>query len=123
MTQVASSVPFDNSTNGFIAEDVQAAIEESKSGKINFSVVKVLEGETVVVPENQQMLYIGDISIAGDLLINGDIRQITNTYYDSFSLGTVEENECIVIPENKVLFYRNLRVLGDIRLLGDMVEM
>lgn len=28
ITQVASSVPFDNETNGFIAEDTQAAIEE-----------------------------------------------------------------------------------------------
>lgn len=28
-TQVASSTPFDNSTNGFVANDVQAAIEEA----------------------------------------------------------------------------------------------
>lgn len=30
-SQVAKSVPFDNSTNGFTAGDVQAAIEEAKS--------------------------------------------------------------------------------------------
>ena len=28
-TQVASSVPFDNSTNGFVSTDAQAAIEEA----------------------------------------------------------------------------------------------
>jgi hypothetical protein len=28
-TQVASSIPFDNGTNGFVADDVQGAIEES----------------------------------------------------------------------------------------------
>lgn len=28
VTPVAESVPFDNSTNGFVADDVQAAIEE-----------------------------------------------------------------------------------------------
>jgi type II secretory pathway component HofQ len=27
-SEVAESIPFDNSTNGFVAEDVQAAIEE-----------------------------------------------------------------------------------------------
>ena len=31
ITQVAKSVPFDNATNGFIADDTQAAIEEAKS--------------------------------------------------------------------------------------------
>jgi hypothetical protein len=39
--QVASSVPFDNSTNSFTAEDVQAAIEEARSaalGKRAFTV-------------------------------------------------------------------------------------
>lgn len=40
-TQVASSVPFDNSTNGFTSTDVQAAIEESThflaSGEASFS--------------------------------------------------------------------------------------
>jgi len=32
--QVAETTPFDNSTNGFTAEDVQTAIEEVKSGLI-----------------------------------------------------------------------------------------
>lgn len=34
ITQVAKSVPFDNSTNGFVSEDVQAAIEEAKDTAI-----------------------------------------------------------------------------------------
>ena len=29
-TEVAESVPFDNATNGFIADNTQAAIEEAK---------------------------------------------------------------------------------------------
>lgn len=33
-SQVASSVPFDNSSNGFTATDVQAAIEEAKNTSI-----------------------------------------------------------------------------------------
>jgi hypothetical protein len=33
VTQVARSVPFDNSTNGFVSTDTQAAIEESGQGK------------------------------------------------------------------------------------------
>lgn len=31
-SSVASSVPFDNSTNGFVAENTQAAIEEVQAG-------------------------------------------------------------------------------------------
>ena len=34
VTYVAESVPFDNETNGFIAEDVQAAIEELKDNPV-----------------------------------------------------------------------------------------
>lgn len=37
-TQVASSVPFDNSTNGFSATDSQAAIEEARNVVINSTV-------------------------------------------------------------------------------------
>lgn len=34
--QVAETIPFDNSTNGFIAEDTQAAIEEAKANAEGF---------------------------------------------------------------------------------------
>lgn len=34
--QVAETVPFDNETNGFISEDVQAAIEEAKQNAEGF---------------------------------------------------------------------------------------
>lgn len=41
VTQVAQSVPFDNSGNGFIAEDVQGAIEESstKAGQARYAII------------------------------------------------------------------------------------
>lgn len=37
-TQNAEQTPFDNSTNGFVSEDVQAAIEEVLSGLVLFNV-------------------------------------------------------------------------------------
>jgi hypothetical protein len=42
-TPVASSVPFDNGTNGFTASDVQTAIEEAKNvATIGFDENKIL---------------------------------------------------------------------------------
>lgn len=35
-TPVADSIPFDNSTNGFDAEDVQAAIEETRNARVQY---------------------------------------------------------------------------------------
>ena len=40
-TAVASSIPFDNSTNGFASSDVQSAIEESKSSLSYYSVTGI----------------------------------------------------------------------------------
>ncbi len=34
ITPVAESVPFDNDTNGFVAENVQDAIEEVQAGSL-----------------------------------------------------------------------------------------
>lgn len=40
VTPVAESIPFDNSTNGFTADNVQAAIEEAKGGSTSiFSIL------------------------------------------------------------------------------------
>jgi hypothetical protein len=36
-TQVAATVPFDNSSNGFVATDTQSAIEEAKAAADNLN--------------------------------------------------------------------------------------
>ncbi len=75
-TVVAESVPFDNSTNGFIATDVQTAIEEAKntSGGTslpNFSYNNVV-GE-ITIPVNQQMIVKKRIKITDRLIIRGQL--------------------------------------------------
>jgi hypothetical protein len=50
-TQVAGATPFDNSTNGFVAADVQAAIEEAKTAagsKGRFSITAGFDGNATV---------------------------------------------------------------------------
>jgi len=46
ITQVAKSVPFDNSTNGYIADNTQDAIEETKStaGQARYAIVFAYNG-------------------------------------------------------------------------------
>lgn len=54
---VAGSTPFDNSTNGFAATDVQAAIEEAKAtavSKVRFTLVTTFNG---VVGNNSWLGY------------------------------------------------------------------
>lgn len=42
----------------------------------NFSYKKIVTGQTVTIPENQQMLYVGTIEIDGTLIINGDAIEV-----------------------------------------------
>lgn len=42
VTPVAESIPFDNSTNGFTADNVQAAIEEAAGGGGGSSIFDIL---------------------------------------------------------------------------------
>lgn len=39
----------------------------------NFSFKKIISGEMVIIPTNQQMILKGDITIEGDLMINGEL--------------------------------------------------
>ncbi len=42
----------------------------------NFSYKKIVTGQTVTIPENQQMIYVGTIEIDGTLIINGDAIEV-----------------------------------------------
>lgn len=47
ITQVAQSVPFDNSTNGFTADNVQNAIEEAKNSSSGSSLIPEVTSDPV----------------------------------------------------------------------------
>lgn len=88
----------------------------------NFSYNLIDTGQTITIPDGQQMLYAGDIRILGDLRTLGDLREVDRPNQDAFGLGTVAVGEVVTVPVNKILFVRNLRILGDLRVLGDIAE-
>lgn len=73
ISQVAESIPFDNSSNGFAAENVQAAIEEVNVSGINFSYNYV--AGPLTIPLYQQMLVYQELEIGplGELNLLGEL--------------------------------------------------
>jgi len=72
LIQVARSLFFDNSTNGFTASDVQGAIEELRK-LLNFSYNTIKIGEEVTIPTGQQMRVYQELQVYGDLNIYGEV--------------------------------------------------
>jgi hypothetical protein len=74
ITPVAKAIPFDNSTNGFIASDVQAAIEEVKSS-----------GTATVAPSLREVTInvypFGNISIESNLLFEPNLINDTIIFF------------------------------------------
>lgn len=71
---IAENIGFDNSTNGFIAQNTQAAIEEIRSFK-NFSYRRIPSGRIVMIPEEQQMTVYQELKIDQDaeLVVYGEV--------------------------------------------------
>jgi len=74
----AKNIRFDNSNNGFVATDIQGALEEAKQGgSENFSYKRIIAGNEVIIPVNQEMLVsqeffmedTGEITLEGDIVI------------------------------------------------------
>lgn len=124
-TQVAISVPFDNSSNGFTADEVQSAIEEAaaSSGADNFSYKLIDIGESVTIPTGQQMLHQGTLTVLGDLITRGDLIEENPDHTTTFGLGTIPIDQLIFVPLNKILFCKNLKIQGTLRVQGDTVEL
>lgn len=69
-SSVARSVPFDNSTNGFIATDVQAAIEESAE-TIGAGYNKVPSDKVYLIPVNVDHFVYRQCKIEGQYVVRG----------------------------------------------------
>lgn len=74
-TQVAASVPFDNSGTSLLSSDVQAAILEllNTTAGVTFSYKLVQASENVTIPINREMVVSNYIVIDGILNIEGDL--------------------------------------------------
>jgi phage baseplate assembly protein gpV len=119
-TPVAYSVPFDNSTNGFISDNVQAAIEEARSsGSTNFSYLTVGVSENITIPAGQQMLVNGHVTVLGHLTVDGDLIDISNRKPEAFFYDVITVDQCVKVSTNRLLLYKDhLTVLGHIRVQG-----
>ena len=74
----ASNVPFDNSTNGFISQDVQAAIEEIKnllsnrfSRRFVADYVTVRHDDEMILSDYCELLPTGVLDISGLVTVLG----------------------------------------------------
>lgn len=101
----------------------QIPFDSGSGGPDNFSVIKVLSGETEIVPENQEMVITQDLIVLGDLMVNGLITQLADPDSNSFFWSRIPLNKSVSIPEDRVMFYKNpFNVLGTLLVLGDLME-
>lgn len=72
-TQEAVDTPFDNTSNGFISDNVQQAIEEIKNAILFSGYEFIPELWKVIIPQYQQSVIYQQIDIEGELTIEGTL--------------------------------------------------
>jgi hypothetical protein len=73
---IAENIGFNNTTNSFVATNVQSAIEEiSILNDNNFSYRRIASGKIITIPEEQQMTVYQEIAIGthAELVIRGEL--------------------------------------------------
>ena len=89
----------------------------------NFSYKLIEVGESKTVPVNQQMLFDGNILVQGNLMVLGEIKEITKTDDEGFFYTTILLSENVKVRENRLLLYKdNIMVLGNLNVLGTLAE-
>jgi hypothetical protein len=89
----------------------------------NFSYKEVPEGTSVNIPENQQMIFDGPLLVKGDLLVSGDAIDISGRGADGTCFFNEVENNFTVPAKRLLLYKRNLLITGNLRVLGDCMEL
>lgn len=85
----------------------------------NFSVREVALGNTVTVPERQEMLLKSNLMNRGILRNLGLIRIIKDDDQQMSHWHLIPEGAVVLVPENRTMFFKNiLRVNGILRNQG-----
>lgn len=71
ITQVSRSLPFDNTSNGFVADNAQEAIEEIQNNSSDHHAGWYLIDTEVVIQDKKQSRISGVLTLNGILVING----------------------------------------------------
>jgi len=96
-------------------------VRHSRPGweQFNFTVKEVLSGQSIKVPTTQQMLFVNDILVSGDLLVEGDVVDCSPRQDNGFFYTKIIEGESVTVPANRLLLYkRDLLVYGNLYVVG-----
>lgn len=92
---------------------------DSSSGSDNFSYKRIESGETIAIPENQQMLVDGQVTVLGHLVVRGELVDISNRQVEKFFYDLIDVGEVVIVRANRLLLYKDhLTVLGHLRVNG-----
>jgi hypothetical protein len=87
----------------------------------NYSKKEINEAQEI--PENQLMLYSGDIYINEALELNGEIEEIVDYSDWSFGWNNIPLLKCIRIPSTRdLLFCAFLEINGTLSIEGRLIE-
>lgn len=87
----------------------------------NFSYKKILPLEVKTIPENQQMLFSGDLMVEGTILVNGEIKDVTNFELEEYFYTLIELGKNVFVKANRLLLYKdNIMVHGNLLVYGLM---
>jgi hypothetical protein len=89
----------------------------------NFSYVTVETGETIEVPEGQQMIVDGPIKVDGALMVSGSVSELVDYSQWSFSWNRIESNRTIRVPSSRdMIVMPGLKVDGTLAIDGRLIE-
>jgi len=120
---IAGVIPFDNSSNGFVSEDVQSAIEEALNGESddNFSHRVISDGQTVLIKTGQQMLLVGNLIVEGTFIVDGQMIDDEFVDEENFSHKRIFENRKVKVPSGQQMIVDgNMIVEGSLILEGSL---
>jgi hypothetical protein len=98
-------------------------VGKGQSSKDNFSYAEVADGESKVVPFNQQMVVDGHVRVLGHLSVLGDLVDISGRTKEQFFYTQISPSDVVVVEPGRLLMYKNhLSILGHLRVLGSLAE-
>lgn len=93
----------------------------SGSGADNFSYNLIPDGSVVTIPENQQMLVDGHVTVLGHMLVSGELVDISGRQKEQFFYDLIDD--VVVVEANRLLLYKqHVTVTGHLRVLGRFTE-
>ena len=87
----------------------------------NFSYLIIEDGESIEIPQTQQMIVDGHVRVLGHLLVSGELVDISARTPETFMYDVVETDQVVVVRNNRLLLYKDhITINGHLRVLGRM---